>query len=107
MCAIGCEVPSPQYFSLSPRRPVSRFPRPVLAQSVKTLSQRAPPAREHRRIAQRKGTSLGLAQLLDEIEKIRRVVRLKRHHKLLIVEAKRIRRVKFHRAILHSDADVL
>src|SRR2546429_9899473 len=79
----------------------------VSAKGLETLSQGAPPASEHRRVAQREAIGFGLAQLLNQIEEIRRIVRLKDNDKFLIVETERVSGVQFHRAILRSDAQIL
>src|SRR6266705_2157937 len=75
----------------SPRPP---FPR-VLTQRPETLCKCPLPAREHWGIAECIGTRFRLAQLLDKVEKIRRVVGLKRNYKFLVVETERITCVKF------------
>ena len=62
----------------------------VSAKGLETLSQGAPPASEHRRIAQREAIGFGLAQLLNQIEEIRRIVCLKDDDKFLIVETERV-----------------
>src|SRR5437764_9656946 len=62
----------------------------VSAKSLETLSQGAAPASEHRCIAQREAIGFGLAQLLNQIEEIRRIVCLKDDDKFLIVETERV-----------------
>src|SRR5260370_41089396 len=88
----------------SKRAPSSLF---ASAKRVQTLGQGALAAGEHRSVAQREATRLGFAQLLHQIEKVRRLIRLKNDDKLLIVQTERISRVQFYRAILRADADIL
>lgn len=67
----------------------------LLAEGLETLSQRSLPACKHRRIAQRVRTGLGFPELLDQIEKVSRVIGLKRYDEFLIVESEGVGSVKF------------
>src|SRR4030095_7420499 len=78
----------------------------VLPESLETFADRALPARKHRRIAQRVGTGFSFAKLLDQIEKVGRIVSLESDDKLLIVKTKGIGGVQLYRAIFHADADM-
>ncbi len=68
----------------------------LLAEGFETLAERALAASEHRRVAQRVGAGFRFAKLLDQVEKVRRVVSFKRDDKLLIVEAKGVGGVQFY-----------
>src|SRR5918911_548524 len=74
---------------------------------LQALGERALAAGVHRRVAQRVRGGLRLAQLLDEIEEVGRLLRLEGDDELLIVEAERVGRVQLNGAVLRADAYVL
>src|SRR5216684_6878274 len=101
------EAPSFSLSPPSPLLPVRPFLPQILPQSVKTLGQGALSTGEHRRVAQGERARFGLAQFLDQIEEVGRLVCLKRDHEFLIVEAERVGRVQPYGAIFRSDSQTL
>src|ERR1700679_1032986 len=78
-----------------------------LPQTIQHLHRLQPHPAEDRIIFQRVEAGFGLAQLLHQVEEVLREVGLKRHHKLLVVQPKRVGSIQLHPRILQPNADVL
>src|SRR3990170_760432 len=77
-----------------------------LAEVVQGLVNRFSNAGDDRCVAKGEAASLGLPKRHDEIHKVGRLVALKRHHELLVVEAEGVGGIQFHRRKLMADLDV-
>src|SRR3972149_11609769 len=77
-----------------------------LAQVVQGLVNRFSNAGDDRSVAKGEAASLGLPKRHDEIHKVARLVALKRHHELLVVEAEGVGGIELDRWKLMADLDV-
>src|SRR5271157_5137629 len=75
---------------LTPIHPAS------LPQPVQHLFRRHPDARKDRSIFERVYADFRLAQLLHQVQKILREIRLEGHHELLVVDPEGVRRIQLH-----------
>ena len=78
----------------------------LAVERVQRALQRHRDAREARRVPDRVARGLGRAQALHEVEERADVVRVERHHELLVVEAERVRRVVVDARVFPTDLDV-
>ena len=77
-----------------------------LPEAVEHVRRMKADAREDGKVFQGVEADFSLTKLLDEIQKVFRKIRLKRHNKLLVIDAERVSRIQLDTWIKQPDADM-